>query len=142
MPKIEESTYEFYRSCGFETSQCLMCGAIMFVETCYERRGACSDCTRALVNDFALQHSGAPDRRVNPKGYAASNAKLLSTWKPLPEHVRWAVFKRDGYQCQSCGSGVALTVDHIQPRSKGGRDDPANLQTLCRRCNSRKGVSE
>lgn len=32
-----------------------------------------------------------------------------------------------------------LTIDHIIPRSRGGTDDPDNLQLLCAACNSTKG---
>ena len=32
-----------------------------------------------------------------------------------------------------------LTIDHIIPRSRGGTDDPDNLQLLCAQCNSTKG---
>jgi 5-methylcytosine-specific restriction endonuclease McrA len=47
---------------------------------------------------------------------------------------------RDRWTCCSCGRstrehGVLLEVDHIVPRSKGGSDDPKNLQTLCKKCN-------
>lgn len=31
-----------------------------------------------------------------------------------------------------------LTVDHVIPKSAGGGDDRANLQVLCRSCNSSK----
>jgi hypothetical protein len=48
------------------------------------------------------------------------------------------VFERDGWTCQRCGSHHDLTVDHIVPRAGGGSDDPSNLQTLCRSCNSSK----
>ncbi|MGP9725427.1 HNH endonuclease [Corynebacterium sp. AOP40-9SA-29] len=50
-----------------------------------------------------------------------------------------SVFAADGYQCVACGSGMALSVDHIVPVSKGGTDERWNLQTLCGSCNSRKG---
>ena len=53
--------------------------------------------------------------------------------------VRKVVFERDGYRCKDCGGWSDLTVDHMLPRSLGGSDDPSNLQTLCRSCNSRKG---
>ena len=51
------------------------------------------------------------------------------------------VFGRDDYKCKNCGAGSYsdLTVDHIYPRSRGGSNDPSNLQTLCRGCNSDKG---
>ncbi len=41
--------------------------------------------------------------------------------------------------CVRCGTTEDLTADHIRPRAHGGTNEPENLQTLCRRCNSRKG---
>jgi 5-methylcytosine-specific restriction endonuclease McrA len=32
-----------------------------------------------------------------------------------------------------------LTLDHILPRSRGGRSVPENLCTACKLCNQRKG---
>lgn len=53
--------------------------------------------------------------------------------------MRWRVFQRDGWKCVSCGRGsendVILHVDHIVPRSKGGKDELDNYQTLCHPCN-------
>ena len=40
--------------------------------------------------------------------------------------------------CATCGATTDLTVDHIFPLSRGGTNDPLNLQVLCRSCNSRK----
>lgn len=50
------------------------------------------------------------------------------------------VFARGGFQCRICGSHDDLTLDHIVPLSRGGRNEPSNLQALCRSCNSRKGA--
>lgn len=33
-----------------------------------------------------------------------------------------------------------LTVDHVVPLARGGTNDLANLQVLCKRCNSAKGA--
>ena len=53
--------------------------------------------------------------------------------------LRWQVFQRDNWRCLSCGRGVEdniiLHVDHILPRSKGGKDEFDNYQTLCDICN-------
>jgi 5-methylcytosine-specific restriction endonuclease McrA len=50
---------------------------------------------------------------------------------------RRAVFVRDGYRCQYCGSG-ADSIDHVVPRSRGGGDGWDNLAAACRPCNSAK----
>jgi hypothetical protein len=52
--------------------------------------------------------------------------------------VRQAVFQRDNYMCRYCGSKDNLTVDHIIPVSKDGKDEFDNFQTLCKKCNSSK----
>lgn len=60
--------------------------------------------------------------------------------RKIPQRVRELVYRRDGYACVECQSQDNLSLDHIHPWSMGGSDDPANLQTLCRPCNSRKGA--
>lgn len=41
-------------------------------------------------------------------------------------------------KCKFCKTKENLTIDHIQPLSRGGTDKIKNLQCLCRRCNSLK----
>ncbi len=52
---------------------------------------------------------------------------------------RHNVFKRDNNRCVYCGSKDALTIDHVRPKSQGGRDSWDNLVTACQKCNSQKG---
>lgn len=52
--------------------------------------------------------------------------------------VRRSVFERDNNRCLQCETPDDLTLDHVVPWSLGGSDEPENLQTLCRSCNSRK----
>jgi 5-methylcytosine-specific restriction endonuclease McrA len=52
--------------------------------------------------------------------------------------TRRAVFARDGWTCQYCGSRANLTVDHVIPRSKGGSSDWDNIVASCAPCNRRK----
>jgi 5-methylcytosine-specific restriction endonuclease McrA len=52
---------------------------------------------------------------------------------------RQNIFRRDGNQCQYCGSTKDLTLDHVLPRSKGGKSSWENLITACKSCNSKKG---
>jgi 5-methylcytosine-specific restriction endonuclease McrA len=42
--------------------------------------------------------------------------------------------KRDGWECQICGSRQDLQVHHKQPRSQQGSDEDLNLITLCAGC--------
>jgi 5-methylcytosine-specific restriction endonuclease McrA len=53
--------------------------------------------------------------------------------------TRRAVFARDGWTCQYCGSRSSLTVDHVIPRSKGGDSSWDNIVASCAPCNRRKG---
>lgn len=45
------------------------------------------------------------------------------------------------HKCAICGVDTTngFHIDHITPLSRGGSNWPANLQILCRRCNSSKG---
>jgi 5-methylcytosine-specific restriction endonuclease McrA len=55
--------------------------------------------------------------------------------------TRRAVFARDNWTCQYCGSRANLTVDHVVPRSKGGVSSWENIVASCAPCNRRKGNS-
>ena len=52
---------------------------------------------------------------------------------------RQNIFRRDNSSCQYCGKTEDLTLDHVIPKSRGGRTSWDNLTTACKRCNSRKG---
>ena len=75
------------------------------------------------------------------------SSRGLSTWDysllnfdPVGDSLRYQILKRDRV-CQLCGATreqARLEVDHIVPRSKGGTNDPDNLQVLCARCNRGK----
>jgi 5-methylcytosine-specific restriction endonuclease McrA len=59
-----------------------------------------------------------------------------------PPLSRRTVLLRDNYFCQYCGrrySSGHLTVDHVLPRSRGGKTDWENVVTACKSCNGRKG---
>ena len=55
----------------------------------------------------------------------------------VPSWSRKGVLNRDGHQCGFC-AGRAETVDHVRPRSRGGRDTWLNTVAACTRCNNRK----
>ena len=52
------------------------------------------------------------------------------------------IFERDGYRCVYCGVQLPaeeLTLDHVQPRVRGGDRSEGNLVTACGACNTLKG---
>lgn len=59
--------------------------------------------------------------------------------------LRKKIMERDNYTCKYCGASVyteknlLLEIDHIIPVSKGGLTAEDNLQTLCWKCNRKKG---
>ena len=70
---------------------------------------------------------------------------VLSHYAGLPKREvvfsRRNVFKRDRYACQYCGAQPGmedLTLDHVVPRSRGGRSCWENLVVACLACNTRK----
>lgn len=54
---------------------------------------------------------------------------------------RQNIFKRDDHKCVYCGSKENLTIDHVTPKSKGGRNTWENMVTSCGSCNVKKGDS-
>lgn len=72
---------------------------------------------------------------------SAEGQRALMTTK-LREEIK----QRDNYTCQNCGLSIydeknlLLEIDHIIPLSKGGITSHDNLQTLCWKCNRKKGT--
>ena len=54
--------------------------------------------------------------------------------------TRKNILRRDAYKCAYCGrSDLPLTIDHVVPKAKGGRDSWENLVCACTNCNNMKG---
>jgi len=51
---------------------------------------------------------------------------------------RRGVLRRDNSRCGYCGN-AATTIDHVMPRSRGGKDTWENLVACCLKCNNLKG---
>lgn len=59
-----------------------------------------------------------------------------------PPLCRSNVFARDQFQCQYCGRDLSqkeATLDHVVPRSQGGKTSWENIVCCCSGCNRRKG---
>lgn len=71
--------------------------------------------------------------------------RLLS-YRHIPQQSRALsrknILLRDRNTCQFCGTpfpASELTLDHVMPRSRGGRSSWENLVASCYSCNNRKG---
>lgn len=70
----------------------------------------------------------------------------LAEFDRLPQrHVRFSrthIFMRDQYTCQYCHREfpkAQLNLDHVLPRSRGGKTSWENVVTSCHACNRTKG---
>lgn len=93
-----------------------------------------------VVKDRAIiqEHTG---QEVYPGIYMPSVIRLKE-FRYIPVRVqilsRKNIFLRDRNICQYCTNyfpASELTLDHIQPRSRGGRDTWSNLVACCKKCN-------
>lgn len=130
------------------------------IRVCSARRALTllfKDLARALRTDsYSLyDFQSWADLRV-PDGYPVVNTVSLRI--PIPEVIvlracdrfarprvvfsRRNLFRRDRNTCQYCGKKFpteSLSIDHVVPRSLGGRSSWVNCVVACRRCNARKG---
>lgn len=86
--------------------------------------------TFGLVNSEKVIHKPSI---IKVRKYINHHSKVALT--------RDNVFKRDNYQCVYCDDYWPknfLTIDHVLPRSKGGKDTWDNMVTACPKCNGEK----
>ena len=63
--------------------------------------------------------------------------------RSIPEWMRSAVIRRDGYLCHLCGGRVSeddVHIDHVLPLVHGGGTTLDNLRVSHSKCNLRKGA--
>ena len=92
----------------------------------------------AALNEEAIR---TPNKRLR-----IPRVILLQAYDHLPRaKVRFSrlnIYARDKNTCQYCGkrpSRVELNLDHVVPRTKGGRTSWENVVCSCVPCNLRKG---
>jgi 5-methylcytosine-specific restriction endonuclease McrA len=123
-------------------------GQVLVLNASYEPLNVCS-VRRAHVLVFkgkaeVVEHLGRPLRSAAQRFLWPHVIRLLQ-YVRVPKSVqrkisRRALFARDGWRCQYCGSeGGKLTLDHVVPRSRGGESVWENVVTSCAPCNLRKG---
>lgn len=98
---------------------------------------------RMLFREVAVVHEAEPDRQLGvwpmPK-VVRLVTYVVTKWRYTsgPAWSRTGVLARDGRRCAYC-HGAATTIDHVLPRSRGGKNTWRNTVAACDRCNQRKG---
>lgn len=77
------------------------------------------------------------------KTFRVPKVIVLLEYDKLPgQHLKFSrrsVCRRDDSTCQYCGeTKTEITIDHVVPKSQGGRSTWENCVVACRSCNSRK----
>lgn len=102
--------------------------------------------------DFEYLTSGGGDKYPVPSVLMLKHFINVRKKREESGAKRMKIYLRDRYTCQYCSVKVGkkhpatkqivsvkdLTLDHIQPKSKGGSGHPNNLVTSCKPCNQRK----
>ena len=112
------------------------CSIWFYCENCFTEFGSTFAYKEFLGRSYVTVNSSI--QKINAqKSDEEQNEK--STRKRVPTRLRYETLKKHNFQCQSCGAtvedGAKLEIDHIKPASKGGTNDPDNLQVLCKDCN-------
>lgn len=96
-------------------------------------------------SELAAEH-GDDVIRTTRRAIKVPRVMVLQVYDRLPrKNVRFSrqnVYARDDFTCQYCGKRLPrskLNLDHVVPRSHGGRSTWANVVTSCVSDNERKG---
>ena len=100
---------------------------------------------RMLVREVAVVEEAHGERTIGPFPVP----RVLRLVRYVVTHWRYAagrmkyskhgVLRRDRFRCAYCGKANADTMDHVQPRSRGGRTEWLNAVAAHASCNERKG---
>ncbi|MGW0431983.1 HNH endonuclease [Micromonospora sp. NPDC003197] len=98
---------------------------------------------RMLCRRVAEIHEAEPDRLIGifPMPRVVRLVRyLVPRWRfsSGPAWSRSGVHARDDRRCGYCAA-PATTIDHVLPRSRGGRNTWQNTIAACYDCNQRKG---
>lgn len=93
-----------------------------------------------IVNNYPTHFNTANPEVIYPKPSIIRVFRFVNVKYENVPLTRKNIFKRDNYECVYCGDDnrKALTLDHVVPKSKGGKDRWSNLVTCCYDCNQEK----
>ena len=68
----------------------------------------------------------------------------LDKFRRIPRPSKRNLWHRDSGTCQYCSKKISIndcTIDHVIPKSKGGKHEWSNIVLSCGPCNQKKGSS-
>lgn len=107
------------------------------------RQRPCLDCGALTRNASRCDtHQAAWQARQDAQRGSSTQRGYGTTWRRNRDTAVAHHRAQHGDWCPGYGVPghpvVDLTGDHRIPKSRGGTDDPDNIDVLCRACNSRK----
>nr|WP_245846122.1 HNH endonuclease [Longibacter salinarum] len=140
-PSFESSSYEVGRGSP------RMTGHVLVLNQDYSALTVCSVQRAVILMHLQKVHlvEAVPDQYIRSPNlrYPSPSIVRLKQYASVPYKrvmlSRKNIIKRDRSTCQYCGSRDDLTIDHVLPKSRGGRDTWENLVTACVSCNNAKG---
>lgn len=124
-----------------------MTGHVLVLNQDYRAISICN-----VQRAFVLVYLEKADLVVAKNGTQIHTPAAAYPWPSIVRLKRYVVFpyrrvllsrknvlRRDAHRCQYCGDRDSLTIDHVLPRSRGGKDAWENLVAACVPCNNKKG---
>lgn len=120
------------------------------IELCMRERAYALDTSTYQVLDWDewINHAAGPDYamvKTPTRQVPVPQIIVLAKYGGKPErklsYSKPAVLHRDNHKCLFCGVQLPapkLTIDHVIPRSRGGKTDFVNAATACEPCNRKK----
>jgi ATP adenylyltransferase len=107
-----------------------------------------NDVVELDINNLSFEQKAEIRKICEDKLFELISKRGISLWDYrfldsdfVPDSLRYRVLKESDGKCALCGATKRmrpLEVDHIIPRSKGGKTEYDNLQVLCTKCNRTK----
>lgn len=105
----------------------------------------CTGRFEVVEHDPRISIGTASGQKPFPAVVRFSHGVFLGALKFKPRQLRptrKSIYERDNATCQYCANRISFsraTVDHVLPKSRGGKNTWTNLVLSCASCNNEKG---
>lgn len=149
-PYCDDCATELASRNGPREKFCPMCEQMLPASMFYRNAGPSSNDGLNWYCKRCQREQTAAARKAKPAQYSEYvrrkyRERQAAEGSGITEGQKAAMFDEVGRMCPCCKrpeGAVELTIDHVIPISRGGRDSPDNMQVLCRGCNAFKGTRE